>query len=171
VVKTVYFSLGSNIGDRQQLLQDAVDRLESPGLTVKRISSIYETEPMYVKEQRSFLNLAVEAETSLFPMMLLSRIQKIELALGRKRTGAPNGPRTIDIDILFYGTAAVHSVKLEIPHPRLHERRFVLAPMAELAPDFRHPRLHRTMRELLSQVEGQKVRKLDISLRIVRDPA
>ena len=170
-MKIVYLGIGSNIGDREQMLQSALERLQSPDLSIKRVSSVYETEPMYVKEQRQFLNLVVEAETELFPMMLLSRVQKVEQSLARKRSGPPNGPRTIDIDILFYGGFTVHSAKLEIPHPRLHERRFVLAPMAELAPDFRHPRLRKTIRELLAAVEGQMVRKIDISLRIVRDPA
>ena len=159
-MKTVYLSLGSNIGDREQMLQSALVRLQAPGLTIKRISSVYETEPVDFKEQRSFLNLVAEAETELFPMMLLSRIQKIELQLGRKRTGPAKGPRTIDIDILLYGASRVHSARLEIPHPRMHERRFVLAPMVELAPDLRHPELHRTMRDLLAGLEGQKIRKV-----------
>ena len=163
-MKTIYLGLGSNIGNREQMLQGAIDRLSAPNLIVKRVSSVYETEPVYLKEQRQFLNAVVEAETELFPMMLLSRIQKIELALGRKRSGAPNGPRTIDIDILFYGSFTVTSEKLDIPHPRLHERRFVMAPMEELAPDFRHPRLHKTMRQLLAGVEGQKVRRVDAAL-------
>lgn len=147
------------------MLQSAVDRLPAPNLVLKRISSVYETEPVYFKEQRQFLNLVIEAETELFPMMLLSRIQRIELALGRRRGGPANGPRTIDIDILFYGGFTVNSGKLKIPHPLLHERRFVLAPMAELAPEFRHPQLHRTMRQLLASVEGQTVRKADFTLR------
>jgi 2-amino-4-hydroxy-6-hydroxymethyldihydropteridine diphosphokinase len=159
VVKTVYLSLGSNIGDREQMLQSAIQRLDASGLAVKRISSIYETEPVDFTEQRSFLNLVVEAETDLFPMMLLSRIQKIEIQLGRKRLGPPKGPRTIDIDILLYGRSTVHSARLEIPHPSMHKRRFVLAPMAELVPDLRHPTLQRTMRDLLAALQGQKIRK------------
>ena len=160
-MKTVYLSLGSNIGDREHFLQSALDRLQAPDLTIKRTSFIYETEPVDFKEQRSFLNLVAEAETELFPMMLLSRVQKIELQLGRKRMGPAKGPRTIDIDILLYGVSRIHSARLEIPHPRMHERRFVLAPMVELAPDLRHPELHRTMRDLLASVEGQKVRKTE----------
>jgi 7,8-dihydro-6-hydroxymethylpterin-pyrophosphokinase len=105
-------------------------------------------------------DVVVEAATELFPMMLLARVQKIEQALGRRRSGLPARPRTIDIDILLYGASQVRSARLEIPHPRMHERRFVLAPMAELVPDLRHPQLHKTMRELLAGVEGQKVRKL-----------
>ena len=159
-MKTVYLSLGSNIGNREHMLQAALDRLQAPDLMIKRTSSVYETEPVDFKEQRSFLNLVAEAETELFPMMLLSRVQKIELQLGRKRTGLPKGPRTIDIDILLYGASRVHSARLQIPHPRMHERRFVLAPIVELAPDLRHPELHRTMRELLAGLEGQNIRKV-----------
>ena len=142
------------------MLQSALDCLQAPGLTIKRTSSIYETEPVDFKEQRSFLNLVAEAETELFPLMLLSRVQKLEVQLGRKRPGPAKGPRTIDIDILLYGASRIHSARLEIPHPRMHERRFVLAPMVELAPELRHPELRRTMRELLAGLEGQKVRKL-----------
>jgi 2-amino-4-hydroxy-6-hydroxymethyldihydropteridine diphosphokinase len=166
-VKTIYLSLGSNVGDREQMLQSALDRLRSPDLTIKRISPVYETEPVDFPEQRLFLNLVAEAETDLFPIMLLSRVQKIELQLGRKRTGPPKGPRTIDIDILLYGGFKVHSARLEIPHPRMHERRFVLAPLADLAPDLRHPELRTTIRELLANLEGQKVRRVEFAPRIV----
>ena len=156
-MKTVYLSLGSNLGDREQMLQSALDRLHAADVRIRRVSAVYETEPIGFKEQRFFLNLVAEAETDLFPLMLLGRIQKVELQLGRKRTGPPNGPRSIDIDILLYGRAIVHSARLDIPHPRLHERRFVLAPLVELAPDLRHPTLGRTMRELLASLEGQKI--------------
>jgi 2-amino-4-hydroxy-6-hydroxymethyldihydropteridine diphosphokinase len=164
-VKTIYLGLGSNVGDRERMLQSAIDRLQARDLAIKRLSSVWETEPVDVLHQREFLNMAVEAETELFPMMLLSRVQKVELALGRRR-GAVGGPRGIDIDILFYGGFAVRSAKLEIPHPRMHLRRFVLAPMVELAAELRHPVLRRTMRELLSSVEGQKARRTDVSLRL-----
>ena len=164
-MKTVYLSLGSNIGNRQQMLQSALDRLHTPDLRIQRVSSVYETEPVGYKTQRSFLNLAAEAATELFPLLLLGRIQKVELQLGRKRTGPLNGPRTIDIDVLLYGRFTVRSARLEIPHPRLHERRFVLAPIVELAPDLRHPILGRTMRELLESIEGQKIRKVEFTPR------
>src|SRR5207302_6112685 len=98
-----------------------------------------------------------EIETELFPMQLLSRIAHVEQALGRVRT-VKNGPRTLDIDILLYGRAVVRTAKLEIPHPRMAERRFVLAPLAELAPDLRHPVTHRTVREMLEAAPGQVVR-------------
>jgi len=149
------------------MLESALNRLNAEGITIQRISSVYETEPVDFKEQRFFLNLAVEATTELLPMILLSRVQKIERELGRRRTGPAKGPRKIDIDILLYASSRIHSVQLEIPHPRMHERRFVLAPMAELSPDLRHPELRGTMRELLANVEGQKVRKVDFTPRIV----
>ena len=160
-MKIVYLSLGSNLGAREEMLQSALDRLHAPDLRILRVSSVYETEPVDLKEQRHFLNLAAEAETDLFPLLLLARTQKVELQLGRKRAGPPKGPRTIDIDILLYGRFTIQSARLEVPHPRMHERRFVLAPMLELAPDLRHPTLGRTVRELLASLEGQKIRKVD----------
>ena len=165
-MKTVYLSLGSNIGEREQMLQSALDHLHGRDLAIKRVSPVYETEPVDFKEQRPFLNLVAEAETELFPMMLLSRVRKIEQQLGRRRAGPSKGPRTIDIDILLYGGSRIHSPRLEIPHPRMHERRFVLAPMAELAPDLQHPELRRTMRDLLSGIAGQKIRETDFTPRL-----
>jgi 2-amino-4-hydroxy-6-hydroxymethyldihydropteridine diphosphokinase len=158
-LKTVYLSLGSNVGDREAMLQAAVDGLHAPDLRIRRVSPVYETEPMGVTNQRWFLNLVVEAETSLFPMQLLGRTGKVERRLGRKRL-APKGPRSIDIDILFYGSAVVRTTKLEIPHPRFAERRFVLAPLAELVPELRDPVSRRTVRELLSDTTGQAVRQV-----------
>jgi 2-amino-4-hydroxy-6-hydroxymethyldihydropteridine diphosphokinase len=166
VVKTAYLSLGSNVGDREEMLQSAIDRLQAPDLRIKRISSVYETEPVDFKDQRAFLNMVVEAETDLFPMVLLARLQKLEVQLGRKRSGPPKGPRTIDIDMLLYGRFTIHSAQLEIPHPRMHERRFVLAPLLELAPDLRHPALRRSIRDLLEGIEGQKIRRTDFTPRI-----
>ncbi len=145
--KTVYLSLGSNIGDRARNLQAALDRLAAPDLRVMRTSPAYETEPVEYTAQRWFLNLVVEAGTELLPMQLLLRIGRVERALGRVRT-VPKGPRTIDIDILFYGRTIVRSASLEIPHPRMAERRFVLEPLADLAPDLRHPVTRKTIREI-----------------------
>lgn len=141
------------------MLRSAIGALNAPGLQVLRVSPVYETEPREYVNQRWFLNLVVEAETSLFPAQLLARITKIERQLGRKRP-RPKGPRTIDIDILFYGNFVIQTTALSIPHPRFAERRFVLAPLVDLAPDLRDPVSRRTMRELLPATAGQKVRKL-----------
>jgi 2-amino-4-hydroxy-6-hydroxymethyldihydropteridine diphosphokinase len=159
-VHLVYLSLGSNIGEREANLQAAVERLGSAGIRVARVSPIYETEPVDYTDQRWFLNLVVEAETGLFPMQLLARVARIERALGRLRA-VPKGPRTLDIDILLYGKAVVRSEALEIPHPRMGERRFVLAPLADLAPDLRHPVAHRTVSEMLEAAPPQTVRRVE----------
>jgi len=158
-MKTVYLSLGSNLGDRQGNLEAALEKLAARDLLIERVSSVYETEPLDTTGQRWFLNLALEAATDLFPMQLLWRIAKVEQALGRVRT-VPNGPRTIDIDILLYSRAVIHSPALEVPHPRLAQRRFVLAPLAELAPDLRHPVTRRTVREMLDRAPEQALRRL-----------
>ena len=158
-MKTVYLSLGSNMGDRETMLQAAVRELESPRLHIRRTSPIYETEPMDVPGQPWFLNQVVEAETDLFPLQLLHRTAKIEVQLGRRRL-TPKGPRAIDIDILLFGNAVVTTPKLEIPHPRFRLRRFVLAPLADLAPDLRDPVTRKTIRELLGELRGQAVRKI-----------
>jgi 2-amino-4-hydroxy-6-hydroxymethyldihydropteridine diphosphokinase len=158
-VKTVYLSLGSNIGDREAHLRAAIERLAAPRLRVLRVSPIYETEPVDYADQRWFLNLIVEAETTLFPLQLLTRTGKIERELGRVRPVASisKGPRTIDIDILLYGNVVVHCTTLEIPHPRMAQRRFVLAPLADLAPDLRHPVTHLTVRQMLDQAPASRV--------------
>jgi 2-amino-4-hydroxy-6-hydroxymethyldihydropteridine diphosphokinase len=158
-MKTVYLGLGSNVGDRERNLAAALAQLAGLALRVLRVSSTYETEPVDYTDQRWFLNLVVEAETELFPMQLLARIVKVERALGRVRT-VPKGPRTLDIDILLYGRAVVRSARLEIPHPRMGERRFVLAPLAELAPGLRHPLTRKTIREMLDAAPVQVVRLL-----------
>ena len=142
------------------MLQAAIDRLQSRELRIRRVSSVYETEPQGRRNQRWFLNLVAEAETDVFPRQLLGRIARIEQQLGRRRMLA-NGPRTIDIDILFYGRFVIDTPELKIPHPRFAERRFVLAPMAELAPELRDPVSRRTMRELLPATAGQGLRKVE----------
>ena len=158
-MKTVYLSLGSNLGDRERLLQDALRLLHTTDLRVVRISPVYQTEPQDVKAQPWFLNLVVEAETELFPRQLLARVQQIEKQLGRKRLAA-KGPRTIDIDILLYGDSVVNAAGLVVPHPRMTERRFVLQPLADLVPELRHPVLRRTVKELLAGTQDQTVRPL-----------
>jgi 2-amino-4-hydroxy-6-hydroxymethyldihydropteridine diphosphokinase len=166
-VKTVYLSLGSNLGDRVQNLQTAVDSLQSIDLQIRRISSIYETAALEYLEQPDFLNCVVEAETSLMPMRLLSRVATIEREMGRKRNIA-KGPRNIDIDILLHGRAVVQTERLQIPHPRMDSRRFVLAPLAELVPDLRHPRHRHTMVELLAAAPDQRLVRLPLRLDIPR---
>ena len=157
--KTVYLSLGSNIGDRERNLRDALGLLAEPALRVLRVSSFYETEPVGVSGQRWYLNAVVEVETDFFPKQLLARLLRIEQQLGRRRL-KPRGPRTIDIDILLYGGSVIEADELQVPHPRMGERRFVLEPLAELAPDLRHPVTRATVREMLKAVVGQQVRRL-----------
>jgi 2-amino-4-hydroxy-6-hydroxymethyldihydropteridine diphosphokinase len=156
-LKRIYLSLGSNIGDREGHLRKAVERLASQDVRVLHASRIYETEPVDYKDQAWFLNQVVEAETALFPLQLLTRTTRVEREMGRTRT-VRKGPRTIDIDILFYAAAVVETTRLEIPHPRIAERRFVLAPLAELAPDLRHPVTHRTVRQMLESAPPAVVR-------------
>jgi len=162
-VKTIYLSLGSNVGDREARLREAILRLDDDDVRVLRRSPVYETEPQDVKDQGWFLNAVIEAETELFPLQLLGRTQTIELQSGRQRTRV-GGPRTLDIDILLYGNFAIRTARLEIPHPRMTARRFVLEPLAQLAPDLRHPATGRTMREILAEVRGQQVAPTGIIL-------
>ncbi len=156
-MKVVYLGLGSNLGDRRANLESAIRRLD---LKVTRASSLYETEPRDVPNQPWFLNQVIEIETDLFPRQLLLRIRKVERELGRKPS-VPKGPRIIDIDILFWGSSTIRSEELEVPHPRLAERRFVLEPLAELIPDFRHPVTNQSVREMLQKVSTQAVKRLN----------
>lgn len=153
-----YLSLGSNIGNREAHLADAIKRLESAAIRILRRSSIYETEPQDLPGQPWFLNQVIEIETDYSAATLLASIQKIEAEMGRERL-TPKGPRTIDIDILFYGNSVIHSSELEVPHPRLADRRFVLEPLAELAPDLRHPVFGKTIQELLPATHSQIVHR------------
>jgi 2-amino-4-hydroxy-6-hydroxymethyldihydropteridine diphosphokinase len=158
-LKLVYIALGSNVGDRAENLRIARERIDAPDLRVVRASSIYETAPRDVEDQPWFLNQVIECEADLFPRQLIGRLQKIEREMGRKRRIA-KGPREIDLDILFFGEAVVKAPELEIPHPRLAERRFVLEPLAELVPDKRHPGTRCTMKEMLASVANQVVKKI-----------
>jgi len=158
-LKIAYLGLGSNLGNRRGNLESAVQRLDSPELRVLRLSSIYETEPRDLADQPWFLNQVIEVETTLFPRQLLRRVQKMELDLGRRRS-VPKGPRLIDLDILLYASAKISTPGLEVPHPRMAERRFVLEPLAELAPELRHPLTGQTIKEMLTRVSRQTVRRI-----------
>ncbi len=162
-MKTVYLSLGSNVGDRENNLREALERLEAERIHVLRRSSLYQTEPQNLRDQPWFLNAVVEAETELFPRQLLGCTQNIEREMGRRR-GTPKGPRNIDIDILFYGRAVIDTLDLQTPHPRIAQRRFVLEPLAEIAPELRHPVSGKTARDMLATLEAQGIRRLNITL-------
>jgi 2-amino-4-hydroxy-6-hydroxymethyldihydropteridine diphosphokinase len=156
----VYLSLGSNMGDRQTNLQDAIALLETVGHVVRK-SSFYETEPVEFTRQAWFLNCAAAIETETAPEKLMAELLEIEQDLGRRRTRR-KGPRTIDIDILLFGDRVLSLPGLIVPHPAMHERRFVLEPLAEIAPQARHPVLKKTIGELLASLPaGQVVRKLE----------
>ncbi len=161
--KLVYLSLGSNLGDRAANLNDAIARLKKIG-DIVAASSSYETEPVEVTAQPWFLNCVVALETEKMPKQLLTAILDIEQQMGRRRS-QQKGPRIIDIDILLFGSSVVDTKNLTIPHPALDERRFVLEPLAEIAPDLRHPVLKRSMRELRDALpSGQSVRRLSSKL-------
>ncbi len=145
-----YVGLGSNLGDRAGNLLLGVRGMLDAGLRVTRLSSVYETAPVDVPDQPHFLNMVAELVVPLpSPEQLLARLLRIEYAAGRTRE-IERGPRTLDLDLLLYGDLRQQTEFLTLPHPRLHERRFVLAPFAELAPDLVHPALHTTIRELLA---------------------
>ncbi len=136
----VYLSLGSNMGNRKINLKKALKLLKgNPGIDIENISSLYETEPMYVEDQKSFYNIVVRAsiESTMGPFELLGSIKAIEYGLGRRKVGARYGPRLIDIDILYFGDEVIKSEILEIPHPKIIERKFVLLPLSEIAPDIK----------------------------------
>jgi 2-amino-4-hydroxy-6-hydroxymethyldihydropteridine diphosphokinase len=145
----IYLSLGSNVGDRAANLERAIAALREAGVQVLRRSLLYETEPVDFLAQPWFLNCVVEAETSLPPPQLLDALQGIERAMGSKKL-VRNGPRIIDLDILLYDASVVSAPGMEIPHPRMAGRRFVLVPLAELAPELPHPVLAATIAELLA---------------------
>jgi 2-amino-4-hydroxy-6-hydroxymethyldihydropteridine diphosphokinase len=149
--KLVYLSLGSNLGDREKYLREAISRLRELGV-IRQVSAFYETQPVeVVSEQPWFLNCVLAMEAELTPLEFLSRMLAVERSMGRVRT-EPKGPRTIDIDIVFFGNDVLDTPELTVPHPAMHQRRFVLEPLAEIAPALVHPVLKRTVRELLDSL-------------------
>jgi 2-amino-4-hydroxy-6-hydroxymethyldihydropteridine diphosphokinase len=158
----VFIGLGSNLGDRRVLLAQGLARLQEKGFHLARESGRYLTEPVDAPPQDWFVNAVAAGRTPLTPEELLAACQDVEQALGRERV-IHHGPRTLDLDILIYGDALRDGPNLTLPHPHLHERRFVLVPLCELAPELRHPRLHATMRELLERCpDRSRIVKLDL---------
>lgn len=156
-IKRAYVGLGSNLGDRAGNLLLAVRGMMNAGLRVARLSSVYETAPVDVLDQPFFLNMVAELEELAAlppPEQLLARLLRVEYALGRRRTRL-RGERSVDLDLLLYGDKVCATEFLILPHPRLHLRRFVLAPLAELIPDLPHPTLHQTFRELLANADDR----------------
>lgn len=157
----VYLSLGSNMGDRMANLRRAVRELNTSEFVVSKVSPIYETEPLGLVNQELFLNCVLEASTRLYPVEVLQKCRRVERSLMRRRT-VVNGPRTIDIDILLYEGRILRAKDLQIPHPRFHDRRFVLAPLLDIAPVLLHPVTGETVSQLLAQTLDQKVFKTDL---------
>ena len=153
----VFLALGANLGDRMANLRAALQALP-PEVQPAACSAVYETPPWGYVDQPAFLNQVIQAETTLEPQALLSFLKDVEQTLGRQ-PNFRNGPRLIDLDILLYDDLVLNTSHLIIPHPRLAERAFVLAPLAEIAPDLPHPLLHRSMAELLSEVDASGIHR------------
>ena len=151
-----YIGFGSNIGDRLTHIQNAIRALsKTEGITLQKISSVYKTDPVGYEAQAQFLNGVVAIQTHLPPLSLLHTLKNIETAIGRQHR-IRWGPREIDLDILIYGDLCLQTEKLVIPHPEMHRRRFVLAPLAEIAPDLVHPVLKESVQTLLERLDDDK---------------
>jgi 2-amino-4-hydroxy-6-hydroxymethyldihydropteridine diphosphokinase len=156
--KTVYLSLGSNVGDREKNLRAAIAALAE--VRVTRVSSFYETEPVDLREQPWFLNCIVEGTTKTAGLELLHALREIERRMGSQKL-VPKGPRLIDMDILLYGDETIHTPELQVPHPRMLLRKFVLVPLTEIAPNVKHPSWNGTAAEMLAETPDQsQVRRL-----------
>src|SRR5215470_5620764 len=156
----VYLSLGANLGDREGNLRAAIAALADAGVRVERVSSFYETEPVDYLDQPWFLNCVVEGETEVKAVELLRRLRGIETKMGSKKEFA-KGPRLLDIDILLYGDETIETADLQVPHPRMLQRKFVLVPLAEIAPALKHPSWKGTVSQLLADSpDSSVVRKL-----------
>jgi 2-amino-4-hydroxy-6-hydroxymethyldihydropteridine diphosphokinase len=153
----VYLALGTNLGDRPANLQAAIAALP-PAVTVMKRSPVYETQPWGVTDQPAFLNMVLSGKTCLDPLVLLARLKLLETRLGRQPS-VRYGPRKIDIDLLFYDDMLLNSPELTIPHPGLHERAFVLVPLADLAAELIHPVFRKTIRQLLGELDTTGVQR------------
>lgn len=156
-IATAYISLGSNLGDREATLRRALELLRERAGNVVAISSFHETEPVGYTAQPKFINAVAQLNTDLPPETLMETLLAIERELGRDRAATvPKGPRTLDLDLLLFEDRVIDAPGVSVPHPAMHERRFVLEPLAEVAPNAVHPVLQRTTRELLAALNPQK---------------
>ena len=153
---TVYLSLGSNLGDREENLRTAIAALSDAKVSVTRVSSFYETEPVDLRAQPWFLNCAAQATTEAPPLDLLLALRRIESQMGSKKL-VPKGPRLIDLDILLYGNETIDTPELQVPHPRMLLRKFVLVPLAEIAPNLNHRSWKGTVSQLLANISDSSV--------------
>jgi 2-amino-4-hydroxy-6-hydroxymethyldihydropteridine diphosphokinase len=155
-MERIFLSLGSNIGDRAANIARAIANLGKRGVRVVKQSQLYETEPVELREQDWFLNGVVEVATEQSPQELMKTLLAIERSMGRERL-IPKGPRIIDMDVLLFGDRVVNEAELDIPHPRMTERRFVLVPLAEIAPEAIHPALNKSAAELLATTADRSI--------------